>query len=763
MATTTNVPSSNFEDLQRDVQDATRFSNSLTIYENRVGKTIRPIPVVSDEIESNASSVSNATTTALSSISSNSASVSSAASNALTTDIPNAINSLGLQYPPITYTSGLTLDSYTKTYEQGGSIYLWGGALGTTATGAFDESGWQPLQGDLQLRRDVALFDTLSELIANTYDYGAGKTVKVNGESTVGDGGDGIWTSQATAGLTPNQTPLDRGSWEMVDGAGRLWLFSPSIPRVVSPKSFGSFNDGATDDSPAVQIANDYLASVGGGIVSMNQNQWCMSGVETLSDGIKFVGLGRYNTNIKYIGDNVSSVATFNFGQAKTGSGSLIPVQGCGVIGLTIDGNRAGGAVGNGIRVAVFDNLLLEDVETKDCAQGYGFGIIGTGASPRQNLFVRRCAAFRCGADGMDVKAGLNHISIIDFESAGHFDETGGDSIGLDCRGQYVNIINPIVYDCPEFGLRVRINAGEEDGDGDWNTTENARVNVVNPICYNNRDNIILSADTGAVINCTNLISRGASRYGLSTEGGGKVKIVGGSITESLTGMLPAADIQMEMIGFSIDSNTQDGLSISNSENIKMIGGSVSNNGRYGIVQNGTPANAVWNFDSVDISGNLTNYVNLGAASDGKVRLTNCNITNATSRGIQVAEAPFRLVISGGDISGNATNIHSINANSKITDVEGLVTRNKGSESFSVESLGVITVVVSHGMSFTPSQKDFKFSLGRNTNVGDYEVGFIRVAGISSTIANVEIDISQASATAGAVANLLWECRVKDI
>jgi len=45
MALTTNVPSDRFEDLQRDVQDATRFSNATAQYQNRVGETITPIPM----------------------------------------------------------------------------------------------------------------------------------------------------------------------------------------------------------------------------------------------------------------------------------------------------------------------------------------------------------------------------------------------------------------------------------------------------------------------------------------------------------------------------------------------------------------------------------------------------------------------------------------------------------------------------------------------------------------------------------------------
>lgn len=50
MAISTNVPSDKFEDLQRDVQDATRFVNAIEPFQNRTGKTIKPLPVLVEEI-----------------------------------------------------------------------------------------------------------------------------------------------------------------------------------------------------------------------------------------------------------------------------------------------------------------------------------------------------------------------------------------------------------------------------------------------------------------------------------------------------------------------------------------------------------------------------------------------------------------------------------------------------------------------------------------------------------------------------------------
>ena len=48
--TTTNVPSDQFADLKRDIEDATRYSNNLTPFINRVGKQIRPIPLQEQDV-----------------------------------------------------------------------------------------------------------------------------------------------------------------------------------------------------------------------------------------------------------------------------------------------------------------------------------------------------------------------------------------------------------------------------------------------------------------------------------------------------------------------------------------------------------------------------------------------------------------------------------------------------------------------------------------------------------------------------------------
>lgn len=99
--------------------------------------------------------VDSARITALADIASDVASVESVATYAIEVEIPAQIARLGLEYPPIPYTAGLTLNSRTKTYSYLNVIYIWGGPLGTVTSGTFNEIGWQPVQGDIELRSDV--------------------------------------------------------------------------------------------------------------------------------------------------------------------------------------------------------------------------------------------------------------------------------------------------------------------------------------------------------------------------------------------------------------------------------------------------------------------------------------------------------------------------------------------------------------------------------------------------------------------------------
>lgn len=139
MAITTNVPSNNFEDLQRDVQDATRFTNATAPFTNRVGQSITPIPVRDSQLA---------------------AKVAEAAS---------AVEALGWFPAAGSFTDGGTITARNQVLfnDADGSFYSWSGELpkvvpaaSTPASaGGISANAWIN-RGDATLRSGLAAPDS---------------------------------------------------------------------------------------------------------------------------------------------------------------------------------------------------------------------------------------------------------------------------------------------------------------------------------------------------------------------------------------------------------------------------------------------------------------------------------------------------------------------------------------------------------------------------------------------------------------------------
>ena len=254
--------------LQRNAQDTDRFVNQTSgTVTTRLGEVITPLPVVNATIEgivgdidnakdqalidiaSDVTAVSSSASAALTSISTDSTNVQTAADEAIAVEIPAQIARLGLEYPPIAYTAGLTLDSYTKTYSYLDALYIWGGTLGTVTTGNFDEGDWQPIQGDIQLRDDVQQGTSLIRDVKHVASVVALRALegKYEGQQIsltsyyVGDttgGGIFVWDSASTAnddgGVTIAVTGVATGRWVRVEkGFLSSLMFGGSITALV--------------------------------------------------------------------------------------------------------------------------------------------------------------------------------------------------------------------------------------------------------------------------------------------------------------------------------------------------------------------------------------------------------------------------------------------------------------------------------------------------------------------------------------------------
>ena len=118
----------------------------------------------------------------------------------------------------------------------------------------------------------------------------------------------------------------------------------------------------------------------------------------------------------------------------------------------------------------------------------------------------------------------------------------------------------------------------------------------------------------------------------------------------------------------------------------------------------------------------------------------NCNIRGIVNQNIG----------SGGVMPGmKSTNVV------KVSNVEGFEPRIRYSSSnFAIDSTGTKTVVISHGLDYTPAIGSIDARLIRETVVTDFAIDHIWVVAVTATDITARVEIGSASATGGAVASL---------
>ena len=76
------------------------------------------------------------------------------------------------------------------------------------------------------------------------------------------------------------------------------------------------------------------------------------------------------------------------------------------------------------------------------------------------------------------------------------------------------------------------------------------------------------------------------------------------------------------------------------------------------------------------------------------------------------------------------------------------------SGTFAIDSTGVKTVTVTHGLNITPELKDVQVSVIEETDVDDWAFNLLKVESVSSTSIVCKINVSTQSGTAAATARL---------
>ncbi len=121
---------------------------------------------------------------------------------------------------------------------------------------------------------------------------------------------------------------------------------------------------------------------------------------------------------------------------------------------------------------------------------------------------------------------------------------------------------------------------------------------------------------------------------------------------------------------------------------------------------------------------------------------------NGIGHDVRTGSTNVRII--GGSCSGNTTQFIDNGEGTVVSSVSGLRTRQVVSASIPIGSTGTKGVSIPHGLGVTPNKKDVQLSLERETNVGDWDPGFLWVAAVGPTFIDVQLRVITASATSAA-------------
>lgn len=160
------------------------------------------------------------------------------------------------------------------------------------------------------------------------------------------------------------------------------------------------------------------------------------------------------------------------------------------------------------------------------------------------------------------------------------------------------------------------------------------------------------------------------------------------------------------------------------------------------------------------IRDNTGTGVIVGSCDD--VSITNVGVYgNLVGYDIQAGSTGAR--ISGGACSGNTTQVTDNGTGTMIRNVSGLKTKSVVSGNAAIDSTGVKTLVIAHGLPFTPAVTDVVLTLDRVNNVTDWVAKHPPwVVGTDANNLSIQINIGTASATAGAVVTVRATVEVKN-
>ncbi len=170
-------------------------------------------------------------------------------------------------------------------------------------------------------------------------------------------------------------------------------------------------------------------------------------------------------------------------------------------------------------------------------------------------------------------------------------------------------------------------------------------------------------------------------------------------------------------------------------------------------------ANDAQTYNNIIRDNYLENLYNAGILVYKTGHLIKGNfIAMSIGRCIRLEAAAGNNIIKGNNLGGGTAllidDVSGVTTNKILRNFGYKTENNVNSPTFAIDSTGLKTVTIPHGLSITPNVEDIAITVNKNTNVTDWAYNLIIIDSVDATNVVIKINVSTASATGGATAKL---------
>lgn len=500
----------------------------------------------------------------------------------------------------------------------------------------------------------------------------------------------------------------DGGSWIELGGSGlkAQGLFTDSV----CVDQFGADSTGANLCHANINNAISFLNLRGSGSLEFSAGTYLLGNSNPLADNwdnrvaiwvktdnIEIKGKGVGVTKLK-LADN-EGAHVIKVGQVVGGQISCKRVH---ISGLSIDGNRGNQIIPNatdnhwnGISVSEgCEKVKIKEIETHDCTY-YGINFQRGGF---KDCLVDTVYVERTGADGIDCKGE---------------DGTNRGNVMRNVRVKNHGLVSSLFL---QAGVEVR---------GGWSLSDIVVTDV-----SSDRHGIRINREQD-VIN-----AQESSLHSFFVAGGASAT---GNVGVYLNSSPNAKNVRVSK---GKASNFDIGVD-SRATGTKILD-CLSELCNTGLIVNG--ASNITNFDSQNCTDGI--LVNGNSNTFSGLFASNC------STGLRVSAGSSFTSVKGGLFENNANKVVDDGVSTGIEGVVGIRTASSGTASVDVTTTGTKLITVAHNLDFAPDLKNITISLIRETQVGDYVIGFISLVNADLQNVYVNVRVTTASSTPSATVGL---------